>query len=88
MKLDVHGIGPKTLRQKLHQAQLCSKFLWSVNYRPYGSGAFATARKDLLEHFLSTEYEDSAVCMHVWLRLPLFFGKRLLVVGISTEWAE
>lgn len=75
MKLDVAGIGPKTLRQKLLQAQLCSSFVWSVNYRPYGSGAFATSKKEILEHFLSTEYKDPLLFFCVCARVArLLFG--------------
>lgn len=58
MKLDVAGVGPKALRQKLHQCQLSSSYLWTLNYRPYGSGGFAQAKTELLEHFLASEFED------------------------------
>ena len=60
-KLDVLGVGPKALRQKLMQAQLCSSYLWTLNYRPYGSGGFATSKRELLENFLLTESEDCSL---------------------------
>jgi len=72
LKLDVLGVGPKELRKKLLQAQLCSSYLWTLNYRPYGSGGFAAAKKELLEEFLLAESEDnskyyllSVVCQHL-----------------------
>ena len=61
LKLDVLGVGPKELRKKLLQAQLCSSYLWTLNYRPYGSGGFAAAKKELLEEFLLAESEDNTV---------------------------
>lgn len=57
MKLDVVGIGPKAYRKKLLQSQLCSAFLWSVNYKPYGSGGFFAAKKELLDYFISSRSE-------------------------------
>lgn len=57
MKLDVIGVGPKIFRQRLQQAHLCSSYLWSLSYKPYGSGAFHANKRELLEHFLSTEFE-------------------------------
>ena len=59
LKLDVLGVGPKELRKKLLQAQLCSSYLWTLNYRPYGSGGFAAAKTELLEEFLLAETGDS-----------------------------
>ena len=57
MKLDVVGVGPKIYRHKLQQANLCSSYLWSLSYKPFGSGAFHANKGELLEHFLSTEFE-------------------------------
>ena len=76
LKLDVLGVGPKELRKKLLQAQLCSSYLWTLNYRPFRSGGFAAAKKELLEEFLLAESEadsfsisgtnscQSGVCQH------------------------
>ena len=83
MKLDVAGIGPKTLRQKLLQAQLCSAFVWGVNYRPYGSGAFASSKKEVLEHFLSTEYEDRPLFFLFNGAVGCFLEEAVSIVGSS-----
>ena len=61
LKLDVQGVGPKYLRQKLLHAQLCSSYLWTLNYRPYGSGGFAAAKEELVEHFLQSETQDQTI---------------------------
>ena len=76
MKLDVAGVGPKALRQKLHQCQLSSSYLWTLNYRPYGSGGFAQAKTELLEHFLASEFED-------WLGLGVDGTSRVLLLKFT-----
>lgn len=63
LKLDVAGVGPKYFRQKLLHAQLCSSYLWTINYRPYGGGGFSTAKKELLEHFMCSEMEAGRPCL-------------------------
>lgn len=63
MALDVSGIGPRFLRRELMQSQLCSSYAFSLSYRPYQSGGYATAKKELLDHFLSTVDLEDNVCV-------------------------
>ena len=57
MKLDTVGVGPKSHRQKLQQALLCSTYIFSLSYRPFGGGGFFTDKQEILEHFMRTEYQ-------------------------------
>ena len=43
------------------KAQLFTAFLWSLNYKPYGTGVHGTKKKEALDYFLSRLHEDSAV---------------------------
>lgn len=61
MKLDTQGVGPKTVRKKLEQARLCATFLFSLNVKPFNSGAFASSKQDLLNYFMSCESEAGRI---------------------------
>ena len=45
---------------KFNEAVLATKYAWSVNYKPHGSGAFGDEKYDLLANFFDTcVMEDS-----------------------------
>ena len=59
MKLDRQwALGPKFVRQRLQQALLCSSYIFSLSYKPFGGGGFYCDKKEVLEHFVATEYQD------------------------------
>ena len=62
MKLDRQwALGPKFIRQRLQQALLCSSYIFSLSYKPFGGGGFYCDKKEVLEHFVATEYQDCAL---------------------------
>jgi hypothetical protein len=46
------------------KAQLCSAYIYGLNYKPFGKGGFAEVKDRLLVVFLATENVDS----DIWLK--------------------
>lgn len=45
------------------KAQLYTGHIWSMNFKPFGTGLLSTKKKEALEYFLETTQEDSPVFM-------------------------
>ena len=64
----------------LDQVVLMSSFVFSVNYKPFGSGAWFEEKRNALEAFLQSE------SFELWLQLYLWFMMLFLVISIFVEW--
>ena len=45
------------LRGQLHKNVLLTTFMWTLNYKPFGSGGFFSEKQDVLESFLQSNNE-------------------------------
>lgn len=45
-------------KNNLQRAQLASSYVWSTNYKPFGSAAFFQSKIELVEHFLAVQDEE------------------------------
>lgn len=56
------------------KAQLYSSYLWSLNYKPFGSGGFLTLKNRLLTTFLAVESEQSEIFLKYVERIATDLG--------------
>lgn len=56
------------------KAQLYSSYLWSLNYKPFGSGGCSSLKNRLLTTFLATESEESEIFLKYAERIAQDFG--------------
>ena len=69
------GVLDQSMSRSFLQAQLHSSYLWSLAYRPFGSGAYQEHKSRLLEVMLKTE--SPATCtlfQSVWQDIRLDLG--------------
>jgi hypothetical protein len=51
------------------KAQLFTGYLWSVNFKPFGTGTMGTKKREALDFFLATTQEDSAIFLEYGPRI-------------------
>ena len=56
------------------KTQIFTSFIWSLNYKPFNSGAFFTKKQQLLEVFLGTESVESQHFQRHWENIAFDLG--------------
>lgn len=58
----------------LGQSQMASQYIWSVNFKPYGSGAWFSEKQEAMSAFFNGEHLESARCHRFIDRIASEFG--------------